>query len=84
MWLKELKIAIVEKNTDKLNSLMENLPELTTKEDIDSAICLLKEATDLVTSFRDETEASMIQMKKNIKFLKATESKRPSKLDIKL
>lgn len=83
MWLNQLKIAIVEKNTDKLNELMENLPQLESKEEIDSAICLLGEATSLVTSLKDDTQTSMIQMQKNIKFLKATENKRESKFDIK-
>ena len=83
MWLNQLKIAIVEKNTDKLNELMEDIPEFKKKEDLDSALCLLKEATDLVTSLRDNTKTAMIQMKKNIKFLKATEAHKPSSLDIK-
>jgi len=84
VWLNQLTIAIVEKNTDTLNDLMQNLPKLTKKEDLDSALCLLKEATDLVTSLKDDTKTSMIQMQKNIKFLKATESQKASTLDIKL
>ncbi|MDQ7045246.1 MAG: hypothetical protein Q9M32_04955, partial [Sulfurimonas sp.] len=65
MWLKQLTIAIVEKDTDKLSKLMEEVPELTKKEDLDSAICLLAEATQLTTSLRDDTQKSMIQMQKN-------------------
>lgn len=84
MWLNQLKIAIVEKNTDKLNELMENLPQLQSKEECDNAIYLLKEATHLVTSLRDDTKMSMIQMQKNIKFLKVTEVQKTSTLDIKL
>lgn len=83
MWLKQLKIAIIEKNTDKLNELMENIPQLEKKEELDSAVCLLAEATSLVTSLKNDTQTSIIQMQKNIKFLKATESKKPSSLDIK-
>ena len=83
MWLKELKIAIVEKNIDKLNELMENLPQLEKKEELDQAVCLLKEATTLVQGFKDDTQSSMIQMKKNIKFLKSTQENATSKFDIK-
>ena len=83
MWLKQLNIAIVEKDTAKISALMEDLPELTKKEDIDSALCLLEEATNLVINLKNETQSSMIQMKKNIKFLKATESQKPSNIDIK-
>ena len=82
MWLKELKIAIIEKDTDKLNRLMDSLPELTNKEDVDSAVFLLKEATALVRDLRDDTQSAMIQMKKNIDFLQSTSSPTTSKFDI--
>ena len=84
MWLNQLKVAIVEKNTDKLNELMENLPQLESQEDLDSAICLLKEATSLLTSLRDDTKTSMIQIEKSIKFLKVTEAQYIPSLDVKL
>lgn len=83
MWLKQLTIAIVEKNTDKLSELMEKIPQLERQEDIDSAICLLKEATSLVSSLQNDTKSSMIQMQKNIKFLNATQEKKTSNFDIK-
>jgi len=82
MWLNELKIAIIEKNTDKLNTLMDSLPELSDAKEINQALHLLKEATSLVEGLRDATEASMIQMKKNIKFLKSTQAPTVSKLDV--
>ena len=83
MWIKQLKIAIIEKNTDKLNELMENLPQLEKSEDIEQAVYLLKEATSLVQGLKDETQASMIQMKKNRNFLNATQAPRANKFDIK-
>ncbi len=84
MWLNQLKIAVVEKNIDKINELMDNIPQLEKQEEIENAIYLLKEATNLVQNLKDNTKKSMIQMKKNITFLRATETRRPSKLDIKL
>ena len=83
MWLNHLKIAIVEKNTDRLNELMDEIPQLERKEDINQAIYLLKEATELVLTLQDETSASMKQMKKNIDFLKSTEHKTSNRLDIR-
>jgi len=83
MWLTSLKIAIVEKNTDRLNELMDEIPQLEQKEDIDQAIYLIKEATELVLTLQDETSASMKQMKKNIEFLKSTQSPTPNKLDLR-
>ena len=84
MWLNQLKIALVEKNIDKLDELMDDIPQLKKREEIENAIYLLKEATDLVQGLKDKTENSMIQMKKNITFLKVTEVQKPSKFDIKL
>lgn len=83
MWLNELKIAVVEKNIDKINKLMDNLPPLEKKEEIEQAIYLLKEATNLLQGLQDDTQVSMIQMKKNITFLQATERQKTSNLDIK-
>jgi len=82
MWLKAFTIAIVERNTEKLNDLMETIPSFEKKTDIESALSLLQEATKLVESMKDETQTSMIQMQKNIKFLKATQAPRTSSLDI--
>ena len=84
MWLKEFQIAIIEKNIEQIEELMQNVPKLNNREDIDSAICLIDEAKSLVTQLRDNTQASMIQMKKNIDFLKVTQEKRTSSLDITL
>ncbi|QSZ40749.1 hypothetical protein GJV85_00975 [Sulfurimonas aquatica] len=83
MWLNQLKIAIIEKNTDNLNRLLDNLPQLKDKKEIEEALFLLQAATDLVQGLKSETQASMIQMKKNITFLKATQEKPTSKFDIK-
>jgi len=82
MWLNKLKIAIIEKDLNSLNSLMDELPQLERREDIDSALCLLKEATSLVESLKDETQISMVQMKKNINFLKSTQAPSTGKFDI--
>lgn len=83
MWLTKFKIAIVEKDVVKLTELMEHLPTFEEKKDIDSVLCLLKEATQVMTSLKDETQKNMIQIQNNLKFLKATEEKRTSSLDIK-
>jgi len=83
MWLSELKIAVIEKDTDKINSLLDNLPDLKTKEESEEAIYLLKEASNIVHALKDETASTMRQMKKNIDFLKSTQEKAPSKLDLK-
>ena len=82
MWLNELKIALIQKDTAKLGKLVENLPHLKKAEEIDEALHLLAAATTLITELRDDTQTSMIQMKKNIDFLKSTQAPLVSKLDI--
>jgi len=82
MWLKEFKIALIETNIDKLMTLMESVPELENSQEIDEAIHLIKAATTLVESLRDETKSSMIQMKKNIDFMKSTQAPLTGSLDI--
>jgi len=82
MWLKELKIAIVEKNVTTINKLLDMLPSLEDPKEIEEAIYLLKEATSLVQGLKDKTEASMIQMQKNIKFLNSATANKTAKFDI--
>ncbi len=83
MWLTSLKVAIVERNTDRLNELIDDIPQLEKEEDIKQAIYLLKEATELVQKLQNETSVSMKQMKKNIDFLKSTQHRTSNRLDIR-
>lgn len=83
MWLNQLKIAIVEKNTDKINELLDNLPELEKAEDIEEAVYLLRSASELLHTLQDETSHSMRQIKKNLQFLRSTDIPTSKKLDIK-
>jgi len=82
MWHKAFTIAIIEKDSKKLNDLMDSMPKFEKKADIESALSLIQEAKIFIESLQNETQASMIQMQKNIKFLKATQAPRTSSLDI--
>ncbi|MBU0720397.1 hypothetical protein KJ877_03580 [bacterium] len=83
MWLTKLKIAIIEKNTDALNKLLEDIPELSGANETQEAIYLLREAAELVHGLQDDTANSMKQIKKNLQFLRSTESRSSSKFDIR-
>ena len=83
MWLTSLKIAIVEKNTDSLGKLLDELPELTDQEEIEQAVYLLREASKLLHTLKDETSASMKQIKKNLQFLRSTDIPTSIKFDTK-
>ena len=84
MWTNKLKIAIVEKDTNNINKLLDNIPHLDDTQDMQTAIYLLKEASILVESMRDDTKASMSKIKQNLKFLKSTQTNSKSTLDISL
>ena len=83
MWLTDLKIAILEKNTNKLNELLDNLPKLEKKEDLEQAVYLLREASEILYTLKDEAGASMVKIRKSLSFLRSTEATPAQKLDIK-
>jgi len=83
MWLKEFKIALIEKDTKKFTILMKSVPTLSDAREIDEALHLLKAATALVEGLKNETQLSMLQMKKNIDFMKSTQAPQANTLDVK-
>lgn len=82
MWLKSLKIAIVEQNTQLLDKLLEDIPHFSSKEELDQAICLLEEATNMMHTLREETRQTMLQLKKNLDFLRTTDIPTSKNLDV--
>lgn len=83
MWLKKLKIAIIEKNTDTIDTLLQDLPEFKSIEEMREAQYLFKEVEKLVSSLKDETQVSMQQIKNNLSFLRSTQTKPTTTLDVK-
>lgn len=83
MWLTKLKIAVVEKNPNALSKLLSDVPQLESQKEIEEALYLLKEATALMSSLKDETKASMNLIKKNLDFLRSNEIRTSKKLDIR-
>lgn len=82
-WINSLKIAIIEKDPEALEKLLDTLPQFTELEDMQSAESLLKEAWVLMHELRDETADSMKQIKKHMDFLNSTQAPSSNKLDIK-
>lgn len=83
MWLKSLQIAIIEKNTDELDKLLDETPKFKDVEEMERAMYLLREAAQLLYELKDETALTMKQLKKNIDFLESSKSPQIRKLDIK-
>ena len=81
-WLTSLKIAIVEKNTDAIDALLDKTPNFEDTKDVEEAMYLLKEASELLYGLKDETAMCMAQIKKNIEFLHSTQPANKNTLDI--
>lgn len=82
MWLTNLKIAIIQKNTDELNTLLDEMPQFDNKQDMQEAMYLLREATESVYKLQEETKRSMQQLKKSMNFLNSIEHETSNSLDI--
>lgn len=78
MWINELKIAIIEKNPDKIDELVECMPMYDKVEDMKAAAALLKEANMLMFTLKDETAEALKKIKKTKDFLNSTHSKESS------
>jgi len=83
VWLKKFKIALVEQNAENIVMLLDDIPEFSSLAELEEAKNLVDSANELFRVLQEETQLSMIQMKKNIDFLNATQSPHTSKLDIK-
>ena len=83
MWLTKLKIAIVEQNTDLIDKLLDEVPKFSNVEDAQKAMHLLREASILSHTLKDETSENMKQIKRNTSFIKSTQPQLDSKLNIK-
>lgn len=81
MWHKQMQIALVEQDTDKLAQLIQDPLEFDTLEEMQSAQYLLAEAVKLLRTLQNETSITMKKIKQNIDFLKATQDKTRAKLD---
>lgn len=84
MWLNRLKIAVIEKDVDALDKLLNDLPKLRDKRELEEAIYLLREATNVISSLKSETAASLEMIKKNLDFLNSTRIRSSKNLDIRL
>jgi hypothetical protein len=83
MWLKELQIAVIEKNIQKIDNLLDTTPNFEKSDEVKQAAYLLREALELLYTLKDETARDMQKLKKHIDFMDSTKSSNSFKLDIK-
>ncbi|ADN08195.1 hypothetical protein [Sulfurimonas autotrophica] len=82
MWIKQLKIALVQQDLKQVNDLLDNIPLFKKKQEMLEASCLLKEAANIFTILKNETALSMKQIQKNKDFLNSTQADATAKFDI--
>lgn len=83
MWLNKLEIAIVEKDAQKIQEVLDMPFDFSTVAEMKRAQYLLAEASELLHELKGATAATMKQLKKNMDFLKSTQQKAPNRLDIR-
>ena len=72
-WLDELKIAIINKEYEKLDALCTSMPHFSGIEETIEAQALIKEALILVKDEKDKTGEFMKKIKKQSAFLSIAE-----------
>jgi hypothetical protein len=84
MWLKELKKAIILKDFDALDILIDQIPQLESLAQMEEVAYLFQNAKILLETEKTVTMHSMQQLKSTIDFLKATENSTSPTINIKL
>jgi len=82
-WLRELRIAVIEKDIEKLDILTVELPLLETFQDKKDALFLLGEALVILQNGREDTKKALTQLRKNINFLNVTKEVGTSSIDFR-
>ncbi len=82
MWINKFKVALVEQNPEEIGRLLDNIPKFSSASELEEAKELITSSNELFRTLQKEVQHSMIQVKKNIDFLKATQAPLVSKLDI--
>ena len=83
MWINKFKIAIVQKDTDTMEKLLENVPSFENIDEAKEASYLMQGALELLFGLQDEIIASKKQIKNNIRFLQSSLSDSTGSFSIK-
>ncbi len=67
---------------EALSNLLEDIPRYEDKASQEQALYLLREALELLHTLKDQTATDMIKIKKNLAFLKSTDTHSSNRLDI--
>jgi len=68
-WLNQFKIAIVDKDTQKMDELNSSIPEFETIEQIYEAQAYIQQAIQIIMDKQSELRENMAKIQKTKKFL---------------
>jgi len=80
-WLSKLKVAIIERDTQLLDNLLDEVPQLNDPREIQTALYLIEEAKKMIIELQNETKISMKKIQQNLKFLNATTLQKEARFD---
>jgi hypothetical protein len=84
MWLTNFKKAVILKEFEALNQLIDEMPPMESLSQMEEAAYLLHHAKTLLEAEQSAAMGSIQQLKNTIDFLKATENTPVSSLNLKL
>ncbi len=68
-WVNNLKIAIIEEDTDNISKVLDRLPNFKDLDEAKEALSLIQTALDLVKKKKQEVLETMNKIKKTKEFL---------------
>jgi len=68
-WLEKFKVAIIEKDFEKLEILLDEMPEIKKIEELKNTVALINEAKKLISEEQKLLRDSMAKVKKSKHFL---------------
>ena len=71
VWLDRFKIALAERDSTKIEALLEETPTFSTREEMQEALYLLQSAKVMVSEFKDITALQMQKLQKSRDYMNA-------------
>ncbi|WP_104722087.1 hypothetical protein [Helicobacter mesocricetorum] len=68
-WINELKVAYLNKNDDKINELLDNLPTLTTRDEMFETLAIMEQITQYAKAQKNQLSQEMRKLKQTKQFL---------------
>jgi hypothetical protein len=81
--MNEFKVALIQKDVKTLDTLILEMPQFETLDEMQEAFYLMNHAKDLLENLKNETAITMKKIKENIRYIESTQQAKTSlKLDI--